>query len=150
MRNISATDQVIQALTAYRRKRCDRSDRYGRTCSYSHFICLDTSVINMFTPSSWKCLNAEPKPLSSPWRQEACDPQLPVCGVTHSCRWVLRGGFDGGEWGTNELALSMAGLYSGLLMARRHQQSCWCLYVNISAISPCGGLHFNHLTRSIL
>lgn len=30
---------------------------------------------------------------------------------------MSRGGFDGSEWGTNELALSMAGLYSVLLMA---------------------------------
>lgn len=47
-----------------------------------------------------------------------CDP-LMLMGVE-------RGGFDGSEWGTNEWALSMAGLCSVLLMARGHQQSCWC------------------------
>lgn len=59
-----------------------------------------------------------------------------------------RGGFDGGEWGTNELALSMAGLYSVLLMAKRgHQQE---QHVNISAHFPMWGLLLCYHHTSLL
>lgn len=37
---------------------------------------------------------------------------------------MSRGSFDGSEWGTNELGLSMAGLYSVLLMARTVDVPC--------------------------
>lgn len=58
--------------------------------------------------------------------------------ATHSCRWASRGGFDGGEWGTNELALSMAGLCSVLLMARGTPTGLLKLHVNIPDPSLCG------------
>lgn len=67
-----------------------------------------------------------------------------VCGATHSRWWALRGGFDGGEWGTNELALSMAGLCSVSLMTRTHQKSRWCCMLTPPPF-PHQGLHFNHL-----
>lgn len=94
------------------------------TCSHSHFIHLNSlgqchEAVHSFIST--------PKP--NPWRQ--CEGRKCVILSFQCVVWpthvdgALRGGFDGGEWGTNELALSMAGLYSVLLMARRHQQSCW-------------------------
>lgn len=66
----------------------------------------------------------------------------PVCvyDVTHSWWWTLRGGFDGGEWGTNELALSMASLCSVLTNGQGTSTELLMLHVNTSAPAQCGAI----------
>lgn len=73
-----------------------------------------------------------------------------VCSASHSCWWVLRGGLDGGEWGTNELALSMAGLYSVLPNGQGDIDRAVDAPCKHLSLFPVWGLHFNHHTGFII